>query len=344
MPLGRRTVAVLNRLFRRHGLELLSSRSIYDWQRNPITRPGHSGSALSADARAYLRPDNPRLRELQARYGLFESAATLPLIWEREHLAPEDIPYFRGDNAFVWQLRGRNMNALGYAITAYYIKANDRLGLWERLQADDAFGNFTFEIANKTISRELLDSMNEIAFLDRQLGIASKEGPCILDIGAGYGRLAHRMLEALPNVAHYFCTDAVAASTFVSEFYLRFREVGERASVLPLDEVEDTLAKHPVDLALNIHSFSECSIPAIDWWLSILARYRVRHLMISPNPVEDMGSVLLTNDRQEMEPVIQRHGYRLIAMEPKFSDPVVQKFGLDPTFYFLFELDDSSRS
>jgi hypothetical protein len=65
-----------------------------------------------------------------------------------------------------------------------------------------------------TRSTNSATSFFELYFLDNHLDIASRENVCILDIGAGYGRLAHRTVTALPNV-RYLCTDAVAVSTFI---------------------------------------------------------------------------------------------------------------------------------
>jgi len=107
------------------------------------------------------------------------------------------------------------------------------------LVEDDYFGNFVFQIGGKTISRDLLDSILEIYFLDRHLGLASAENHrTILDVGAGYGRLAHRLVSALSGAQRYLCTDAVAESTFISEYYLGFRGLDGRACAVPLDEIE----------------------------------------------------------------------------------------------------------
>ncbi len=183
----------------------------------------------------------------------------------------------------------------------------------------------------------MLDSVAEIYFLDRHLGIASRTGLRVLDVGAGYGRLAHRMLGALPGLERYFCTDAVAISTFVSDYYLRFRGV-EKARVIPLDEIDKTLREHPVDLAINIHSFSECRTQAIDWWARLLSEHRVKNLMIAPNGEGERLQHLLTNDGQDFLPIFERYGYRTVLKEPKFADPVVQEWGLMPTWYHLLEL------
>jgi hypothetical protein len=159
----------------------------------------------------------------------------------------------------------------------------------------------------------------------------------VLDVGAGYERLAHRMVSALPGIERFFCTDAVAVSTFVSDYYLRFRGL-EKALVIPLDEIDNTLRDHPVDLAINIHSFSECRIQAIEWWARLLSKHRVKNLMIAPNGTGERLQRLFTNDGQDFLPLLERYGYRTVLKEPKFIDPVVQEYGLLPTWYHLLEL------
>jgi|GEM_PF-6247832 hypothetical protein len=39
-----------------------------------------------------------------------------------------------------------------------------------------------------------------------------------------------------------------------------------------------------------------------------------------------------------MEPVLTRHGYRLVAKEAKYLDPLVQHYAMNPTYYYLFAL------
>src|SRR5579871_6414371 len=235
----------LSHVARHYGAEIVPTKVLYEWQRAPIEMPAFYNSPLAHDAALYLTPDNPKLADLQKRYRAFDPAVTTPLVWEESHVRPEDIAYFRGDNAWVWQVRGPHANVLAYALSFYYLKSIDHLGLLEKLVDDNSFGSFLFAIGGRQISREVLDSVAEIYFLDRHLGIASRTGLRVLDVGAGYGRLAHRMLGALPGVESYFCTDAVAVSTFVSDYYLRFRGV-EKARVIPLDEIDKTLREHPV--------------------------------------------------------------------------------------------------
>jgi len=329
---------LLDSTLKPYGYRVVPSSILHDWQKvEPKAR--FNASHLPPGAASYLRPDHPRLIELKRRYASFDRRVTSPLVWVEGSLSAQELRYFRGDNAYVWQLRGPNMDAGAYALATYYAKSIDALGLLGRLVEDDCFGNFTFDIGGTLVSRDLLDSLVEIYFLDRHLGLAlAPPGLTVLDIGAGYGRLAHRMLSALPGVGRYLCTDAIAESTFVSEYYLGFRKLDDRARVIALDEIEAALEAERVDLAVNIHSFSECTPSAIEWWIALLARHRVKHLMIVPNGQDHAGELLLTLDRKDMRSIVERHGYRQIAMDPKYRDRVVQEHAINPTCHFLFEL------
>lgn len=331
-------VYALNSLFGYRNYRLIEGRLLYEWQKASEEKPTYNRSALPEGASDYLHKDNPKLEHLNKNYNTFNTEVTTPLVWTDAHVKPDDVVYFRGDNAYVWQLRGQNMNIMGYALTTYYVKSIDKLGLLNLLKEDDLFGNFTFRIDNRVISRDLLDSIMEIYFLEKHLNISKLNKATILDIGAGYGRLAHRMASAIPQISSYLCTDAVAISSFISDYYIKFRKLDKIAKVIGLDAVEKTLGTEPVDIAINIHSFSECKISAIDWWLSLLSRYKVKYLMIVPNAGDHGGERLLTHENEDFGEVIEKHGYKLIAKEPKFRDPVVQKFGINPTYHYLFEL------
>jgi hypothetical protein len=325
-------------VLRRRGLELIPAVNLYEWQLKPATGLVYNASSELPDgARDYLRGDHPRLLELERRYSACDPAVTTPYVWREGFVRDEDVAFFRGDNAYVWQVRGDNMNRIGYIAAFYYLHSIDKLHLLDRLTEDDAFGNFTFEIGNRAVSRDLLDSLLELYFLDRHLNLAGRTGFNILDIGAGYGRLAHRATQSFPGIANYFCTDAIARSTFISEYYLRYRQ-SDRAKVIPLDEIDRTLATTKVDLAVNIHSFSECSTEAIRWWIALLARRGVKHLMIVPNSSNCGGALLQTNDLRNFQPVVEEFGYRLMAKDPKYGDPAIQEFAIGPTYYYLFEL------
>ncbi len=143
---------------------------------------------------------------------------------------------------------------------------------------------------------------------------------------------------AAAAIEHFLCTDAVPESSFLCRRYLAARGIEDRAEAVALDRIDARLAEVAVDLAVNIHSFSECRPQAIDWWLALLARHRVRWLMVAPNAMDHGGARLLTNAGVDFAPLIARHGYRLRWRAPKFVDSLVQRYGLSPTMYHFFEL------
>jgi len=324
---------ILKALLKGYGYEIIVKYVVYEWQRHPQEANIHKLSRQPAGAESYLQEDNPRLKEIESRYAHFDSTVTTPLEWEKGIISSEDMLYFRGDNAFFWQRLSTNMNELSAALTMYYTRSIDKFGLLDMLEEDDCFGNLVYNIDDKIVSRDLLDSINEMYFLEKHLKIFTTKDLTVLDIGAGYGRLAHRMVCALPNISEYLCADAFAKSTFISEYYLRFRNLEERAKVIPLYEIENAIQGRTVDIAVNINSFPECTISSIEWWISILTKYKVKYLMIVPTN----GDKLQTNDEADFSCIIEKAGYKLKAKEPKYSDPIVQQYSMSPAWYYLFE-------
>ena len=297
---------------------------------------------------AALRPDHPRLLDLKRRYA--GHPAAVASVWTEEFVARDlTLPRFRADNAYIWQTRDlvvstsageSHLAAAGeanYLLAAYYARSVDELGLLERLADDGAFGAVVVPVAEGwAVTRDLLDSVLEINFLARHLDIASRDGLELLDVGAGYGRLAHRLTEGLANLSRVLCTDAVAQSTFVSDFYLRFRGAAPRAEVVPLDEIDARLAAASVAIAANVCSFAECPLTAIGWWLDLLAAHDVAHIFIVAN-TPDLHSTEADGRPLDYKPTLRSLGYHEIALEPKYArSPGVQRYGLYPAYYHLY--------
>jgi SAM-dependent methyltransferase len=304
---------------------------VYASRAAPLSPP-----PLPPGAEAELRPDNPRLADLVRRYEGHPAAD--PSQWSRDYVRNTvDMRHFRANSSYVWQ-QWDSSDPFRYGLTAYYTRLHDELGLFHRLDEDGLFGAETYDIDGTIVSRDLLDSVNELTFLEQEIG-PSPGGRTILDIGAGYGRLAYRATTAFPNVA-YVCTDAVPLSTFLSAYYLGFRGVSDRARVVPLDEVEDFVETTKIDIVVNIHSFAECPLDTIEWWLGLVSRSSAEHLLIVPNTRDQLLSKERNAPRRDFMPVVREAGFELVKMRPKYgASDFMQRHGLHgpfPTFYFLF--------
>jgi hypothetical protein len=106
--------------------------------------------------------------------------------------------------------------------------------------------------------------------------------------------------------------------------------------VLPLDEMAERIEAERPDLAVNIHSFAEMPIAAIEAWVALLARSGVPALMIVPNEGDKLIS--LENDylRLDFTPVLERHGYALAAREPTIADPDVRELVGAGEWFYLY--------
>jgi hypothetical protein len=282
--------------------------------------------------------DNPRLVELRRRYADVDGPLARHTFWTDEYRRVDvDLAYFRGDNAYMWQQRQMGDAELRLKLFVYlqYLEQLDNRGLLRTLGEDGAFGCWSYEyIQHPRVSRDLLDSVNELYFLHRVWNLFDRSGFTVLDIGAGYGRLAHRMVTGVPGLAHYYCVDAVPESTFLCDYYLQYRGVNSSATVVALDELE-RLPAGGLDLAVNIHSFSEMSIAAIDAWLHQLIRLKVPSLFVVPNDVEGLLSVEADGTRMPAEDRILSAGYARVAREPVFLEPnLPELLGVGDQFFF----------
>ena len=186
---------------------------------------------------------------------------------------------------------------------------------------DAAFGCQLYE----GVSRDLLDSFTEIDFLEKCLGADFLRLASVLDIGAGYGRFAHRYCSIYPG-AYVKCTDTIEVSRRICERYLRYRGVSMAAVTEPerLDPV--------YDLAVNIHSWSECSMDEVCWWLDWLKKANTPRIFIVPhNPTfgvwsRDKGGGNGPTYRKELK----SRGY---SLSHEWTGPSCQ-----PKLYTLWEL------
>jgi SAM-dependent methyltransferase len=282
---------------------------------------------LPPGADSDLSKDSPRLQELRERYARLDLPVLATSRWNEKAVDSFlDLRYFRGETLITWHYRELpRITKLKFFVFMRYVQERDPDGLLARLDEDGAFGCWTFDYpGHGRFSRDLLESVNEIQFLDREVGLGERERLSVLDIGAGYGRLAHRITAAFPNVTDYCCVDAVPESTFLSEYYLRQRGCSPPARVVPLDEVDAELEPGAFDLAVNIHSFSECTYEAIEWWVDALRRLEVPRLLVIPNEPTELLSLEADGSRRDFMPLLVAAGYKLDRREPVIDDPAVQ--------------------
>ena len=181
-------------------------------------KPGISSpAALDAKTRTYLHPTNPTLVELHRRYAAMNAPPhSCWASWER----CIDLRRFRAENAY--QSQAYFLQTLTrYRLTTAYVEARDSCGWLRSLGEDGRFGAKLWPVASGLdVTRDLLDSILELTWLKEMLEFGMDDTLHLLDIGAGYGRLAHRFTSLFPR-ASITCVDAIATSTFLCEFYLR---------------------------------------------------------------------------------------------------------------------------
>ena len=216
-----------------------------------------------------------------------------------------DLKTFRSDGDYLSQ----NASVEDYHATYDYVVAHDGAGYLSGFTEDDLFGVHAVPIDGRLVTRDLLDSVLEMNFLRRHLG--PMDGFKVLDIGAGYGRFAHRFTAAIPD-SYIYCVDAVAKSTDLCDFYIQFRGFGTRARAVPLAKLGSV--EPPIDLAVNIHSWSECPLQWINFWLDRIAELDVTYLFVVPHTAD---AVSMEPDGRGIcfLPAIESRGYKIVTKD-----------------------------
>lgn len=298
-------------------------------------------------ATSRLASSPARLEELRARYRQADPAVTAHTYWDDHNVSIGtlvDEDGFRDESMYVWQyIKGSSSVKVRRAERQYftylaYLEGRDDRGLLRQVEEEGAFGAPMFSFpGRRPVSRDLLDAVNEILYLDRRLGLLDRSGVRVLDVGAGYGRLAHRMSQLVPGLVDYACIDAIPESTYVCERYLEFRQVMPPCRVVELTDAAKAVVPDAFDLAVNIHSFSEMPASAVRYWLELLAAARVPWLLVIPNAPTTIASLEADGERIDMAPVFEEVGYRLVDREPIVADPAAQRlFGVFDHFH-MFE-------
>ena len=280
---------------------------------------------VSNNLRLNIRTESKLLKQ---KYKLLGIAHHHP-VWNFWHLFRLDEVNFISDNIYVWQTR--EYSEQNYLVSYDYASKNDQLNLLASISELGDFGVQFFSFYGKKVSRDLIDSVIEINYLDTQLEVSKIANLSVLDIGAGYGRFAYRLISAFPN-AKVTCVDAIPISTSISKVYLKQMIESSSVQVSDLSEV-GVLKKDFYHLAINIHSFSEMSIESIRFWIKILVENKVKYIFIVPNK-----DSLSLNDGTDFGYLFSEAGYKIFDSRKKYSDSESDELGIYPSTYFLLEL------
>jgi putative sugar O-methyltransferase len=254
-----------------------------------------------------------------------------PTVWKQDshYIRNSFDTNFRGENAFVWQEQlGDNKQTY----IEYYkiIKSIDTDNLLHKTREYGLYGCKSYEFDNIRISRDLLDSILEIYFMKSFFSNLNELS--LLEIGGGYGRLCKRYLDCFP-ASQYHITDAIPQSTLCSKVYLN----EHTNSVINLYDVPDKMKSLKVDVAVNIHSFPECNINDIEWWIKLIHSNRIKYVFYVPNNPKSTAEFMPSNTGESILDLFTKYNYTVKYHKNMYSDLNI-KYSYSVPF-FIFEHD-----
>jgi len=270
------------------------------------------------------------LEELIERYNKFyvENDFNIsPPVWNQcdSYITNSFNMNFRGENAYVWQERlGDN----GDTYEDYYriVKLIDEDNLLSMTKEDGSFGCRYYDYDNIKISRDLLDSIIEIYFL--KSFFRNLEELVLLEIGGGYGRLCKRFLDCFPQ-SRYYITDAIPQSTYYSNIYLNNNEC-----IIKLYDIKEELKRIKIDIVVNIHSFPECNIKDIEWWIRLVDSNKIRYIFYVPNNPYSHPMYIPTNRGESILSIFNKYDYKTIYYRDIYNELDI-KYSYSVPFFIL---------
>jgi len=169
-----------------------------------------------------------------------------------------------------------------------YVSKIDKLNILKKLE-EPLIGNpFIVYYKNKPISQDICNSIHEFYSITQKISLPKNAR--IVDLGAGYGRLAYIFLNIIPDSS--YCIVDIPPALFVSQNYLKmifpkekiflfrsftsFKEIKSefescRIKFLLPHQLE-LLPKKYFDLFINVSSFHEMTRPQINKYIQIIDR------------------------------------------------------------------------
>lgn len=188
--------------------------------------------------------------------------------WQNKVIS--NLPYFCADTDFV----GQDREQAKFEACAHKVVQQQEIYDKDGKEKDIPFGALIRDTqACGRVSRMWLETNREIDFIKQSLNLKDLK---VLDIGAGYGRLAAVLSK---EVKSYSTVDAVEISASICRYYTQLHNA--KVQVMNLTDLlvaQKTKTLPQFDLAINIHSWSECSYENVRQWLELLKELQVPYL------------------------------------------------------------------
>ena len=209
-----------------------------------------------------------------------------------------------------WEPTHPRMTEALYHLYWSSLKERDVWGLLDCMEEPELGGGDFLMYRGRRVSIDLLQSIDEFYSLREAFGFDREDPIVFCELGAGYGRLAHVVLTAMPN-AQYLLFD-LPESLIVAEYYLATLHPAARAAFYPesdrvlrnreafrqhrllfgLPHLLCEVPRGTIDIFLNIYSFMEMNPHQVETYFRIIEELRV-------------GAVYLKQNKREVNPFEQ---------------------------------------
>lgn len=220
------------------------------------------------------------------------------------------------------------------------LRQRDVWGLLDTLEEPDLGGGDAILYRGKRVSVDLLQSIEELYAIRDAVGFQQDDSVVFCELGAGYGRLAHVVMCAMPR-AKYVLVD-LPESLLLAQYYLATLHPDAPAALYPesaaclataqalapyrlifaLPHLLPRLPRQYVDVFVNTYSFMEMPPEQIERYFRTIDELEVGYFYTKQHKQESspFESVIMNDDRYPIRP----HWTQVYHRTATFRDQVFE--------------------
>ena len=89
-----------------------------------------------------------------------------------------------------------------------------------------------------------------------------------------------------------------------------------------------------IDIAVNIHSFPECNINDIEWWINLINSNKIKYIFYVPNNPDSTPEFMPTNTGESILNLFNKYNYKVKYFKNMYKELNI-KYSYAVPFFIL---------
>ena len=115
-----------------------------------------------------------------------------------------------------------------------------------------------------------------------------------------------------------------------SKIYLNENKI----RVINLYDIQEKTKSLNIDIAVNVHSFPECNINDIEWWINFIYSNKIKYIFYVPNNPDSTPDFIPSNTGESILNLFNKYNYTVKYFKNMYSEYNI-KYSYSVPFFIL---------